>query len=102
MARTNTRAMHARREAFFQEGKQLDAAGDPAADCWICKARIDYNVQPDSTEDSHNLDHYFTVDAHPELQEDLSNFRHSHRRCNRQRGKDAPSAGLGDPMPDWW
>lgn len=102
MARTNSRRMHAAREQFFQKGKELDAKGDPAANCWLCKERIDYSAEPHSTPESHNLDHYHPVATHPELQEDPDNFRHSHRLCNGQRSSDAPSPGLGEPVANWW
>jgi hypothetical protein len=101
-ARTNTRRMKTLRAEFFAEGKRLDAAGDPAADCWLCKQRIDYDVDPGTTAASHNLDHYFTVVEHPELQEDPTNFRHSHKECNGERGDRSPLLGLGDAVPDWW
>ncbi len=104
MARSDTRAMKADRAAFFAEGARLDA--DPEtrhlADCWLCKQRIAYDVEPNTTPDSHNLDHYFTVDAHPELQHDTTNFRHSHTLCNQSRGNRAPSAGLGEEVAAWW
>jgi 5-methylcytosine-specific restriction endonuclease McrA len=89
---------------FFEQGRRLDA--DPAtraeASCWICLQRIDYDAAPGTTEDSHELDHYFPVSTHPDLQEDPTNFRHSHRRCNGERSNQAPKAGLGEQVPDWW
>jgi hypothetical protein len=100
--RTNTRRMHMLREQFFQEGKRLDAKGDPAANCWLDGQPIDYDVEPGTTDASHNLDHYQSVKEHPELQEDPSNFRHSHKLCNGVRGADSPSLGLGEAVPDWW
>lgn len=102
MARTNTRRMHQLRDAFFAEGKQLDAAGDPAANCWRDGMAIDYSVAPNSTPDSHNLGHYKSVRDFPELQEDPTNFRHEHALCNQVHGADMHSLGLGEPMPDWW
>ena len=90
------------RDAFFDEGIALAAAGSPDADCWLCGQPIDYEAKPGSTEDSHNLDHYHTVHSSPELQEDPTNFRHSHMACNGQRNKYAPSVGIGDPVPEWW
>lgn len=102
-SRTNSRRMHKLRAEFFAEGKRLDKAGDKAADCWLCRTKIDYDAEPNTTPDSHNLDHYHSVIAHPELQEDPTNFRHSHMLCNQSRGADAPSSdGLGEPVPDWW
>ena len=100
--RTNTRLDHELRQAFFEEGQRLDAAGDPEANCWLCRQPIDYTAAQGSTPDSHNLDHYFTVSEHPELQSDPDNFRHSHTLCNQQRGAGAPALDLGEQMPPWW
>lgn len=103
-ARSDTRAHKAARTEFFNEGKRLDA--DPAtrhlANCWLCKQRIAYDVEPNTTPDSHNLDHYHPVSTHPELQHDTSNWRHSHMLCNQNRGNRAPSSGLGDEIEPWW
>lgn len=100
--RRTTRAFSKARAEFFEAGVVADAAGDPAADCWICKGRIDYAAPPGSSDLSHELDHYFPVSSHPELQHDPANFRHSHRRCNRSRGAGAPDGDLGDRIPRWW
>ncbi len=100
--RKNTRRMRLLRAQFFAEGVRLDAAGDPAANCWICKERIDYSADAGTTDDSHNLDHFKSVSEHPELQEDPTNFRHSHKSCNLRRGIRAPSPGLGQAVADWW
>lgn len=102
MARTSTRLGHRLRAEFFEDGKRLDALGDPAANCWLCKQPIDYDVAPNSTPSSHNLDHYLPVATHPELQDDPDNFRHSHADCNTRRGKDAPGLGLGVEVPAWY
>lgn len=100
--RTSTRSMNLMRAAFFEEGKHLDAKGDPDANCWLCKQPIDYSAPPNTTPDSHNLDHYFSVRDYPDLQEDPDNFRHSHALCNTERGADGPSDGLGEAVADWW
>lgn len=104
MKRPETRQMKKLRNSFFEEGKRLDA--DPStrhlADCWLCKQRIDYNVDASTTPDSHNLDHYHAYADRPELLYDPSNARHSHFNCNSSRGRRAPSPGLGDPLGDWW
>ena len=102
MARTSTRRFHQLRADFFEEGKRLDGVGDESANCWMCKQPIDYNVPAHTTPESHNLDHYHTVTEHPELQDDPTNFRHAHMLCNNDRGKDAPSLGLGEAVADWW
>ena len=102
--RKNTRRMHKLRDEFFLEGKRLDA--DPAtrdqACCWLCKGRVDYTAAPNTTPDSHNLDHAIPVDDRPDLQDDTDNFRHAHSDCNARRGKRAPSPGLGAQVPAWW
>lgn len=99
--RTTTRAWQAFKTEFFEEGRALDAAGDPAANCWLCGDRIDYAVEPNSTPDSHNLDHFYPVDDYPELQHDPANARHSHADCNVRRGKDAPLPGIGILSRAW-
>ena len=104
MARSSSRHMKRLRAEFFAEGKRLDA--DPItrhlADCWLCGQRIAYDVEPSSTPDSHNLDHYHPVSTHPELQEDPSGFRHAHFQCNTSRGNRAPAPGLGEVVAAWW
>ena len=101
--RSNSRRMHMLRQEFFEQGKKLAAEEDPAANCWICTEPIDYDANPGTTPDSHELDHRFPVSTHPELQEDPDNFEHSHKLCNQTRGAKTPSAGLGtEVVPDWW
>ena len=103
--RRHTRESHRQRTEFFDEGKQLDADPDTRdrADCWLCHTRIDYTVDPGTTQDSHTLDHYYPVEDYPDLQNDPENFRHAHFSCNSSRGKGAPNEqGLGEPMPAWW
>lgn len=100
--RQTTRRMRALKAAFFVEGQRLDAERDPAADCWLCKKRIDYNAKPGTTDKSHELDHYYPVSLYPDLQEDPANFRHAHRKCNRERGNGQPKSDLGEIVPDWW
>ncbi|GAA3947982.1 hypothetical protein [Microbacterium soli] len=99
--RVNTRAWAKFKREFFQQGKTLDEAGDPAANCWLCGQRVDYTVPPNSTPDSHNLDHFYPVASHPNLQHDPANARHSHQDCNVRRGKDAPMPGIGILSRDW-
>lgn len=101
--RTNSRLSHRLRDEFLEEGRRLAAVGDPAADCWLCHEPVDYVAAPNTTPDSHNLDHYYPVEDYPELQDDPSNFRHAHALCNQSRGKKAPDAGgLGEQVPAWW
>lgn len=106
--RTNTREDHRQRTDFFEQGKKLSEAGDPAANCWLgalCYLGgipIDYTVPAGTTDDSHNLDHYKAWADYPELRREPTNFRHAHRYCNEKRKKSIPSGGLGDPVPQWW
>ncbi len=102
--RTNSRRMHTLREQFFAEGQRLDA-DDATRDqsvCWICKGRIDYDAAPGTTDQSHELDHYHPVSLRPDLQEDPTNFRHAHARCNAERGNRQPTTNIGETVPDWW
>ena len=57
--RQTTRRYRRDKANFFADGQRLDAAGDPAADCWLCKRRIDYAAKPGTTDQSHELDHYY-------------------------------------------
>ena len=100
--RPHSRRLEQDKQAFFQDGKRLDEAGDTAANCWICGKRIDYTAAPSSTDMSHELDHYYPFSIYPELHDDPANFRHSHRKCNRERGNGQPKANLGDVIADWW
>lgn len=102
--RRNSRRMQKLRAEFFAEGKRLDAdpATRPASVCWLCGQRVDYDADPGSSDDSHELDHYYPVSLRPELQEDPAGFRHAHRKCNGQRGNRAPRPGLGRIVPAWW
>ena len=102
--RPDTRRRKRLRKDFFSEGQRLDAgpATRHLANCWICQQRIDYTAEPNSTPDSHNLDHYRPYSTHPELLEDPTNFRHSHQSCNTSRGDRTPTPGLGEHIPAWW
>ncbi|WP_104128223.1 hypothetical protein [Cryobacterium sp. Y57] len=106
MARSNTRRMNLLRDEFLAEGRKQSESDDPEvrdlSECWLCKMPIDYVADPHSTDDSHNLDHYFIVRDYPELEEDVGNFRHAHRLCNLNRGTKSPSLGLGTAVADWW
>jgi hypothetical protein len=67
--------------------------------CWMDGMPIAYEVE--GVDDSFELDHYYPVSTHPELQEDPGNFRASHLLCNRTRGNDAPEPGLGTLSRAW-
>jgi hypothetical protein len=95
-ARTSTRRSKAQHKAFFEQGKRDNAP------CWLCGQPISYDVPPGTTPDSHELDHYYPVSTHPELQDDPTAWRHSHRLCNEKRSNNTPMPGLGDTITDWW
>ena len=38
--RPHSRRFEELKQEFFAEGRRLDEAGDPAADCWICGQRV--------------------------------------------------------------
>ncbi len=102
MARTESRRYKTLKRAFFTQGRDADRRRDPTADCWICRQRIDYDADPGSTPESHELDHYHPVSTHPHMAEDPDNFRHAHKLCNAKRGNTAPMQGLGQQITDWW
>lgn len=91
MARTNTRRMHKLRDEYKPECAAEDLP------CWLCGLPIDYEAPFDdyANDDRFQLDHFYPVSTHPELQEDPTNFRPSHAGCNRDRGNGAPTLGLG-------
>lgn len=101
--RVNTRAWQKFKTEFYEEGKALDADPDTRhlANCWLCGQRVNYAVEPNSTEDSHNLDHFYSIRDYPELQHDPANARHSHQACNVARGADAPLPGIGILSRNW-
>lgn len=94
--RRETRAYTQARNRFFNQGKQENAP------CWLCGQPIDYNAKPGTSPDSHNLDHYYPVSTHPELQHDPANFRHAHMECNIRRGNGLARKNLGKQIPQWW
>lgn len=105
--RTSNRAFKKARQEFFLQGKTQAQSADPAeralSYCWLCLQPIDYNAKPGTAPDSHELDHYYPVSLHPELQDDPANFRHAHAECNRRRGNRAPRMQLGKhTVTDWW
>ena len=69
--------------------------------CWLCGMPIDYTVEPNTTDDSFNLDHYYPVSKRPDLQYDPAGFRPSHTSCNRLRGNKDPELPLGTLSRQW-
>lgn len=91
----NSRNMRKVTAEFFV---QCRAADEP---CWLCHMAIDYEVEPNSTDQSFNRDHYYPASTHPEHYEDPANFRASHALCNRMRSNNAPRSPLGILSRDW-
>ena len=102
--RPHSRRFEQDKQAFFQDGKRLDEAGDPAAASILFhrNASVMKLLLPASTDMSHELDHYYPYSLYPELHDDPANFRHAHRRCNRERGNGQPTASIGDVIAEWW
>lgn len=78
----------------------LDECKEANAPCWLCGQLIDYRIPHNDpvtgavNREAFELDHAYPRSTHPELAEDPSNFRPSHRACNLKR-----SDGKGDlPM----
>lgn len=98
MARSSTRAFKASRSEYREACKH---AGLP---CWLCSQGIDYEAAHDDygNDDRFELDHYFPVSTHPELQHDPANYRPSHAGCNRARSnKTVTSTLAGTLSRDW-
>lgn len=92
--RLNTTNMQKQRKLFRARCEEEHAR------CWLCGQPIDY-AAPVGHVDSFELDHFYTVSAHPELQEDPANFRPAHMLCNRQRGDGPPMPSLGSLSRNW-
>ncbi len=97
-ARKTTRRFVDDRAAF-----RAKCAAEQAV-CWICKQdHIDYDAPYDDwgNGDRFELDHFFPVSTHPELQHDPTNFRASAHDCNNDRGNGPPRPGIGIPSQAW-
>lgn len=98
---TTSRRFKKLRAQFRLEGERTDAR------CWICRQPIDYNIpriDPYSGKlnwEAWELDHLYPQSTHPELAEDPGNFRHSHSRCNNDRGNAAPQLRIRKPSRQW-
>lgn len=95
--RKTTRAFNTGRTEFKAMHAGLHSA------CWICGMAIDYDAPHDDykNDDRFQLDHFYPVSTHPELQHDPSNWRPSHAGCNRERGNGSPRPPLGILSRAW-
>ena len=96
--RKTSRSFVKDRAAFRAECAEEDAG------CWLCGARhIDYDAPHTDyqNDDRFELDHFYPVSTHPELQHDPANFRPSAAGCNRDRGNGPPRPPLGIPSQAW-
>lgn len=95
--RSTDRAYRVSKAAFRAECEAADAP------CWLCTQAIDYQAAPDeyANDSRYELDHYFPVSTHKDLETDPANFRPSHAGCNRERGNEAPAPPIGIPSRDW-
>lgn len=86
------------RATFKAQCAEQDAA------CWLCgQKHIDYEAAHDDYDNGNRfeLDHFYPVSTHPDLQHDPANFRPSAHDCNNDRGNGAPRPGLGILSQDW-
>lgn len=95
--RKTTRQFNKARAAFKEKCKAENAP------CWICGFEVDYQAPADDykNDDRFELDHFYPVSTHPELQHDPGNFRASHSACNRERGAGSPRPPIGIPSRKW-
>lgn len=74
------------------------------APCWICtQDHIDYDAPSDdyTNGDRFELDHFYPVSTHPEMQFDPTNFRPSAHDCNNDRGNGPPRPSIGVLSQEW-
>ncbi|MER7522620.1 hypothetical protein ABTZ44_07600 [Microbacterium oxydans] len=86
------------RDEFREQCREEHAA------CWLCgQDHIDYDAPHDdyANDDRFELDHFYPVSTHEELQEDPANFRPSAHGCNNARSNGPPRPGLGIPSQAW-
>lgn len=90
-----SRRYRKQRNAFRAQGVATNAP------CWICRQPIDYSIEwPDPQ--AWELDHLYPRSTHPQHAEDPTNFRHSHKTCNAQRGNTLTlTDNLGTPSRHW-
>ncbi|MBW3091330.1 HNH endonuclease [Bifidobacterium miconisargentati] len=93
--RKTTRNFVKQRNQFFEQCKAENAV------CWLCGMPIDYSMQPNTGDDSFNLDHLYPISKRPDLQEDPANFRPSHASCNNLRGDREPNLPIGTLSRQW-
>lgn len=73
---------------------------DRDEECWLCFRRIDYSLEYPHPE-SFSVDHAMPTSTHPELGNDVNNFRPSHLVCNQMRGDEEPHLDIGEPSEVW-
>ena len=93
----STRADRTARAKFRAE---CEAADLP---CWLCRRPIDYAAAWNDwkNDDRYERDHFYPASTHAELYDDPENWRPSHAGCNRARGNDQATGGLGIPSRQW-
>lgn len=95
MARVGGREYQALRSIFRAACAEAD---EP---CWMDGQPIAYDEPDGSTDDAFELDHYYPVSTHPQLEMDSANFRASHMSCNRRRGNGPPLPQITNPSRNW-
>lgn len=69
--------------------------------CWLCGQPINYQARDPEDDDAFSYDHVKSWHDYPELRYEPSNGRSAHQRCNKSRGRKAPSLGIGIASEKW-
>lgn len=71
--------------------------------CWICTGLIDYDAPHDDYQNDARFqrDHFWPASTHPELYYEPTNWRPAHAGCNRDRGNEDVTGGLGILSRQW-
>ena len=98
MARVSSRLFKSLRAKF-----KTDCTADDLP-CWLCTQAIDYEAPFDdyANDDRFELDHYYPVSTHPELEEDPANFRPAHSGCNNARSNRTVTSTLAGTLSRDW
>lgn len=98
MVRVSSRRFKQLRTKFRQE---CETENHP---CWLCSQPIDYDAAFDdyANDDRFELDHYYPVSTHPELEEDPANFRPSHAGCNNAKSNRTVTGTLAGTLSRDW
>lgn len=92
----SSRKMKAETAWYKAECRAVDAV------CWLCRELIDYDADATIDDYAFQLDHFWPWEPYPNLRDDPTNYRPSHRLCNLKRGGEMPRPELGPLSRDWF